>query len=175
MLSLTRKTEYGLIAACHLARAGDLIVSARDVAEKYAIPLPLLMNVLKTLNRRGLVESVRGAHGGYTLAQPAEQISLEALIEAIEGPVRLVRCAPAAVVPHPCGSPERPVTAGRGEAEWEAECELMCSCPVRHPLHRLHERLRGFLAEVTVADVAFDASFAGGDGPYQLTRMLTGK
>jgi Rrf2 family protein len=168
MLSLTRKTEYGLIAVCHLARAGDLIVSARDIAAKYTIPLPLLMNVLKTLNRRGLVESVRGAHGGYTLASPAERITLEALIEAIEErPVRLVRCAP--VGEHGVGESAR---TGRCEDAdgGEADCELLCTCPVRHPLHRLQERLRSFLAEVTVADVAFDAAFAGGDGPYRLTR-----
>ncbi|MEW6250870.1 MAG: Rrf2 family transcriptional regulator, partial [Planctomycetota bacterium] len=61
MLTLTRKTEYALIAVCHLTRVGQKVVSARDIAEEHSVPLPLLMNVLKRLNRTGHVNSVRGA------------------------------------------------------------------------------------------------------------------
>lgn len=152
MLSLTRKCEYALIAASHLARAGDMVVSARDIAARYSIPLPLLMNVLKTLNRCGLVESVRGARGGYMLARPARDITLQELIEGVEGPVRLVRC----------------VTPASGEPA----CDLSGNCPIRDPLHRLHERFRAFLTAVTVADVAFDGAAATAAAPLQLKRAL---
>ena len=80
MLTLTRKTEYAMIAVCHLAHAGHKVVSARDIAEAHGVPLPLLMNVLKRLNRTGHVHSVRGAKGGYVLAVPPEQFTLDGLI-----------------------------------------------------------------------------------------------
>src|SRR5262245_55281119 len=94
MLALTKRTEYALIALCHLARQPET-VSARDLAHRYAVRLPLLMNVLKTLNHNGLVRSVRGAHGGYRLAVPADKLSLARVAEAIEGPMRLVKCVSA--------------------------------------------------------------------------------
>ena len=54
MLALTKKTEYALIALCHLAHAGaEEVVSARDIAVRHGVPLPLLMNVLKCLNQKG--------------------------------------------------------------------------------------------------------------------------
>ena len=140
MLALTRKTEYALIAVCHLARTGAGVVSARDIAAEHRVPLPLLMNVLKLLTQGGHIRSVRGARGGYALARPPTEINLASLIEAVEGPVQLVRCA----------SPARP---GR------SACGLVSSCSIRHSVHRVHDRLRDFLSSVTVADVALD------DGP----------
>jgi len=141
MLSLTKKTEYALIAVCHLARSEREVVSARDIAERYAVRLPLLMNVLKALNRGGLLASVRGARGGYRLAAPPQTITLAALIAAVETPVRLVRCAPPRAA-------ERP------------SCELSDSCPIRGPVHKLHGRLNNLLTQVTVADFAFDAGYS---------------
>lgn len=152
MLSLTKKTEYALIAVCHLARAGDKVVSARNIAAEHSVPLPLLMNVLKLLNQSGHVRSVRGARGGYTLAMPADTINLATLIEAVEGPVRLV----------PCAAPPR------GE---ESACGRLGSCSIRRSVHRVHDRLRRFLAGVTVADVAFDVGHVG-PGDHQAPKVL---
>lgn len=135
MLTLTRKTEYALIAVCHLAHAGQRVTSARDIAEQHGIPLPLLMNVLKRLNRTGHVNSVRGARGGYLLALPPSQISLAALIEAVEGPVHLVRCA-------------NPDKNGRA-------CTLARPCPIRASVRKIHEQLRRLLDGISIADFAF--------------------
>ena len=93
MLTLTRKTDYALISLTHLAQNPGVCTSAREIAELYHMPLPLLMNVLKLLTGRGFVKSVRGPRGGYTLAQSAESISLSDTIRAVEGPIKLVRCA----------------------------------------------------------------------------------
>lgn len=148
MLSLTKKTEYGLIATCHLARHAEQVVSARDIAERYGVPLPLLMNVLKSLHRKGYVRSTRGAHGGYALALPAQRITLMDLAAALEGPMRLVSCAP----------PEPAPAAGDADAA-EPSCDLQDCCAIRGPILRLHERLQRFLASVTVADIACDGQF----------------
>ncbi|MFO0840110.1 MAG: Rrf2 family transcriptional regulator [Phycisphaerae bacterium] len=153
MLALTKKTEYALIALCHLARESGQIVSARDIATRYSVRLPLMMNVMKTLNQRGLLRSIRGANGGYQLAAAADRVSLADLFEAVEGPARLVHCAP-------------PVEKS------DRHCELVGCCPVRAPLHGIHRKLQSFLGETTVADVAFDAGFGRPDVPDSSLRVL---
>lgn len=135
MLTLTRKTEYAMIAVCHLAREGQKVISARDIAEAHGVPLPLLMNVLKRLNRTGFVNSVRGARGGYILAVSPVELTLDALIEAVEGPVHLVRCT-------------NPDKEGR-------RCTLTGACPVRSSIRKVHNDLRKFLSSVTIAELAF--------------------
>ncbi len=138
MLTLTRKTEYALIAVCHLARVGEKVVSARDIAEEHAVPLPLLMNVLKKLNRTGHVNSVRGARGGYVLKVKPEEFSLADLIEAVEGPVRFVRCSD---------------TSGGGRP-----CARTGLCFIRSAVLKVHEKMRKFLSGVTIAEIAADES-----------------
>lgn len=86
MLCLSKKTEYALIALAYLAERPAEIVSAREIAQGFELPLPLLMNILKGLNRRGLLDSVRGAHGGYRLGSSVEMTSLYDLIHIVDGP-----------------------------------------------------------------------------------------
>jgi Rrf2 family protein len=143
MLTLTRKTEYALIAVCHLAQVGQKVVSARDIAEDHRVPLPLLMNVLKKLNRTGVVTSVRGARGGYVLAVAPESITLAGLIEAFEGPVHFVRCV--------------------NPAKDARRCDLSGECFIRRSVVKVHDKLRKFLASVTIAEIAFDERNVGLD------------
>lgn len=151
MLTLTRKTEYGLIAVCHLAQVGEKVVSARDIAKEQAVPLPLLMNVLKRLHRVGYVASVRGAHGGYTLTAAPEQLTLADVIEAVEGPVHLVRCT----------NPSR--TARK--------CDRTARCFIRRSVAQVHNGLREFLGAVTIADMLNGAQApAATDAPRVATQ-----
>ena len=88
VLSLTRKTDYALIATGYLAhrrRAGLGPTSARTIAEAFDLPLPLLMNVLKALSQQGLVTSTRGAGGGYELAVEPAELDLLTVARAVEG------------------------------------------------------------------------------------------
>ena len=136
MLSLTRKTEYALIALTHLAGQGGALVSARDVAGRFGLPLPLLMNILNELTRRGLVSSTRGAKGGYRLAREPNAITLAQVIRAMEGPVRLTAC---------CSD-----HAGIAEDD----CTLEPLCPVKLPVRKVHDSLEQFLGRVTLAYLA---------------------
>ncbi|MBI4718705.1 MAG: Rrf2 family transcriptional regulator [Planctomycetes bacterium] len=135
MLALTKKTDYALIAIARLAHRNGDVVSAREIAEQSAVPLPILTNILKSLSHGGLVVSERGARGGYSLARPAEEITLDELITAIEGPIHFVRCM-----------------FSESEAS-NGACTLEPSCPVRVPAFRVQERLKEFLQSVTLADL----------------------
>jgi len=140
MLALTKRIDYGLIALAHLAVHREQ-VAAREIAARYRMPQALLMNVLKSLAQHGLVRSSRGSRGGYELAREPESITLNDVIEAIEGPVRLVKCAG---------------LEGLGPTQ---RCELLKVCPVSGPVRRLHRRLKDFLCDVTLAEIAFDPEF----------------
>ena len=146
MLSLTRKTDYALISLAHLAQEPANCSSAREIASRYHMPLPLLMNVLKLLTQRGLARSVRGPRGGYTLASPASKITLKDIIGAVEGPIHLVRCIP--------------WRDHDGVKTKRDPCELMPHCPVGASIHKVHHRLIRFLDEVTLADVACNSAVA---------------
>ena len=142
MLSLTKKTGYGLVAMTHLAGlAEDQVASAREIAELFSVPGSLLMNVLKELAAAGYVESVRGARGGYRLALRPEDVDLAGVVTALEGPIRLAEC----------------VTGSAGDDE--CTCEVMAHCPIVDPVHRVQRRLTEFLKKVTLAEIV-DPSLA---------------
>jgi Rrf2 family cysteine metabolism transcriptional repressor len=88
---LSAKSEYGIIAALDLALArGQAPVRARAIAERQSIPIKFLEHILRELRNAGLVESTRGAQGGYRLAKAAEEIKLGDVIQAVEGPIATV-------------------------------------------------------------------------------------
>jgi len=96
MLRLSKKTDYGLIALAHLAQrgaSGSGALSAREIAEEYAIPAELMAKVLQRLARRGLLVSQQGTHGGYQLARPASTITVADVIQAIDGPLTVTACS----------------------------------------------------------------------------------
>ncbi|MCK4661176.1 MAG: Rrf2 family transcriptional regulator [Phycisphaerae bacterium] len=138
MVVLTRKAEYGLLAMVFLGRAflrGEQASSAREIADQYKIPLSVLMNILKRLQRAGLVNSVRGPRGGYLLARPAESVTLDRVIRVIEGPIRVTRC-----MELPDGADDR-------------NCERSRWCPVRAAAQVIQEKIDNLFREITLADL----------------------
>lgn len=136
MLAMTKKSGYGLIAMTHLAHLdADQVASAREIADRYGVPISLLTNVLKELCVAGYVESVRGARGGYRLVARPEQVNVGDLVAALEGPIRSSQC----------------VTDQTGSGQ---ECTCMESCPISDPVHRVQRKLNDFLKKLTLAELA---------------------
>ena len=76
MFRLRRLTDYGIVLMAHLASCEEGSThAAREVALETQLPLPVVSKVLKSLARGGLLRSVRGAKGGYSLARPATRRS----------------------------------------------------------------------------------------------------
>jgi Rrf2 family protein len=90
-MRVSAKVDYALRACAELAAAGDGPVKGDRIAQAQEIPLKFLENILLDLKHAGLVQSQRGAEGGYWLAQPADSISLADVIRAVEGPIANVR------------------------------------------------------------------------------------
>lgn len=94
-MRITAKSDYAVRAMVELAAApSDRPVKAEAIAERQGIPLRFLLNILADLRVARLVESRRGAEGGYRLAHPATDICVADVIRAIEGPLADVRGMP---------------------------------------------------------------------------------
>jgi Rrf2 family protein len=92
-MRVSAKVDYALRAAVHLAAAGEGPTKGERISEAQGIPLKFLENILLELRHNGLVQSQRGADGGYWLARPGEEITLAEVIRAVEGPLANVRGA----------------------------------------------------------------------------------
>jgi Rrf2 family iron-sulfur cluster assembly transcriptional regulator len=92
-LQLTRGGEYAIRAMTYLARypVGH-VSSLHDVGQAQDIPESFLAKIFQSLVHAGLATSQRGAHGGFSLARTAGQISVRQVIEAVDGPIALNGC-----------------------------------------------------------------------------------
>jgi len=144
MLRLSKKADYALIAMNHLARkqgSPTASTSARDIAERYDIPIELMAKVLQRLARRGLLTSHQGTRGGYRLGRASSAISVADIIQAIDGPVSVTACS----------------------TESDA-CDQYDKCNIRDPLWRIKDRILAALATCTVQELAVDAGTGSSAG-----------
>ncbi|MDR7545058.1 MAG: Rrf2 family transcriptional regulator [Armatimonadota bacterium] len=112
-MKLTREADYAVRVVLDLAEhAGRGPVRSADIARRQLIPRPFLTKVVQALARQGYMRTHRGVRGGVTLTRRPREITMRAVVEAIEGPFRLNRCV-----------------AGSGE------CPLERRCPA-HPVWR---------------------------------------
>ena len=126
-------TDYAVVLATHLA-ATDGAHPARDLALQTQIPEPTASKVLKKLARAGVVISQRGAKGGYALARRPEQIGVNEVIEAIEGPIAVTECS---------------------DETTDSFCEYETNCGVRANWQRINLAVQRALSEISLADMAF--------------------
>ena len=84
-MRITTWAEYGLISALHLARrAGAGPITGRAIAAGESLPVDYVEQILLRLRRAGIVDSTRGARGGYVLARPAVEITVKDIVTASE-------------------------------------------------------------------------------------------
>ena len=89
----TTKAEYGVRLLIQLGLSGgEQPVSLKSVAAAENLPLAYLERIAALLKKAGLVASTRGAHGGYVLAQPAEEITMDRVVLALEGSIAPMEC-----------------------------------------------------------------------------------
>jgi Rrf2 family protein len=131
VLKLTKKADYGLMAMKHLAEHGHRgALSAKDVAEAYGIPQEVLAKILQRLVKAGLLHSLHGINGGYTLAREAASISAFEVIRAIDGPLFITSC----------------ITV-RGE------CDQTERCTIREPLRRVNQSIEEVLRQIKISEM----------------------
>jgi Rrf2 family protein len=164
MLRLTKKADYALMALKFLAEqpgAGARTAaepsacaqSAKDIAQAYHIPPPLLAKILQTLAKSGLLVSHAGTNGGYALARTASSISAFEVIRVIDGPLFITSC----ITIH-------------------GSCDLAGHCTIKEPLRKVNDSIKDLLSNIYISDLVEAADAAGkgagvavGDGLVSLS------
>jgi FeS assembly SUF system regulator len=131
MLRLSKLTDYGTVIMTHMARQPARVYSAAEVATAVGVTVPTASKILKTLARENLLQSLRGAHGGYLLSRPPDEISIAQVIDAMEGPVGVTECS-----------------AALGLCAQEGSCSLQANW------QRVNQIIRRVLSDLTLADMA---------------------
>ncbi len=134
MLKLTKKADYALIALKHLVVHGPESSSAKEIADLYSVPQPLLSKILQKLAKNGFLQSEHGTNGGYKLARDPRNITALEVIRLIDGPVFLTTC----FTEH-------------------GYCCHTDKCIVRDPLQKVHEGILRLLASITIWDMSQDS------------------
>ena len=93
MLRISKMTDYAIMVMVELHASKGDVLSAHALAERSHLELPTVSKVLKLLVKAGLVDSYRGASGGYRLERKAQDISVAEIITAIEGPIAMTECS----------------------------------------------------------------------------------
>lgn len=93
MLKLGKLADYGTMIMTILAADPERLYSAQELAERSHVGAPTASKLLKILTKGGLVESLRGAKGGYKLSRPPAAITVADVIAAIDGPIGLTQCS----------------------------------------------------------------------------------
>ena len=133
-MRLTRGADYGARGIVRLARmSGGAVVLVSEIAAAEGLPESYLAKIFQDLAKEGIVRSHRGAKGGFSLARPADQITLKQVIEAIEGPISLNRCLT------PCEG-----------------CERTETCAIYPVLSKAQENLLATLDATTIYELALN-------------------
>ncbi len=136
-MRLTHLADYAVVMMTAAARRGDAVrVSAAELAQDTGVPLPTAQKLMGQLAGAGLLNSVRGAGGGFMLARPVTDISLADIVEAVEGPIAMTMCS---------GSDE------------PSECALDAHCRVKPHMGIVSNAVRGALGAVSLEQLCAPA------------------
>lgn len=132
MFRLNRLTDYAVVVLSQMSEDAKTLASAQQLAEQSGVPLPTVAKLMNLLSRHDIVTSFRGASGGYCLSRAAEEISVAAIVEAIEGPIALTACAEGSTDP----------------------CDVQSLCPMAGNWNEVNRAIRGALGAVSLSDMA---------------------
>lgn len=119
MLRVSKLTDYATVVMTHLAHDPEAVHAASDITSATHIALPTVSKVLKQLSKAALLDSRRGANGGYVLIDRPENISVASIIAAIEGPISMTEC-----------------TVHKGLCDQESSCEIKANWSlINHAVH----------------------------------------
>jgi len=138
-MRLSKRGEYGLRAAIHLANAQkhspEVLVQIKDISAQEKIPTKYLEQILLALKNAGLLHSKMGLGGGYYLAKAPEHINLGQIIRVLDGPLAPIRCV-SQMAYEPCGCPDEE------------------TCGLRMVIGDVRDAIADILDNTTLADVS---------------------
>jgi Rrf2 family protein len=131
MFSLSKKTEYGLLAMIHLSRLDQgQLANVSQIAESTTVPRELLAKILSELVKADLAVSYSGPNGGFRLARPASAVSLAEILRVLESKTGLIECL-----------------------SQNGRCDKSENCSIKKPMSGLHHKFRKILEETMLTDL----------------------
>lgn len=140
-MKLSTRGRYALRAMIDLAQiqcSNSKPISLRDISIRQEISLQYLEQLFNKLKKANLVESIRGAGGGYLLAKEAEKINAGDIIRAVEGPIVLVDCL---------------LTGGKIKKDAPEECKKIEDCAIKILLEKVTQQINQTLNATTLKDL----------------------
>lgn len=132
MIKLSKMADYAVVILSALAAEQGERVSASTLAEKTGLPEPTVAKVLKMLAKERIVDSERGANGGYALIGTINQIAILNVIKATDGPLAIAACV---------------------DTHEGACCTHEKACPVKGKWNPVNQAIIAALSNVTLADM----------------------
>ena len=133
-MRLTHLADYAVVLMTAAARRPAAArLSATELSGETGVPLPTAQKLMGLLAGAGLLNSVRGAGGGFTLARPAADISLADIVEAVEGPIAMTVCS---------------------GHDGVSDCALDAHCRVKPHMGIVGTAVRGALGAVSLTELA---------------------
>lgn len=132
---LSQKAKYAIKALIALAKSEGRLLQANEIAQAHNIPKKFLDLIFFELRGHGLIHSTRGREGGYSLAMPADQITIARVVRAVDGPIAMLPCASVAFY-RKC-----------------ADCDEK-SCEVRRIMREVRDAASLILDNTTLAEAA---------------------
>ena len=133
-MRLSHLADYAVVLMTAAARrdSGERL-SATELSAETGVPLPTAQKLMGQLATAGLLDSVRGAAGGFSLSRPATKISLADIVEAVEGPIAMTVCS---------------------GHEGPSDCALDAHCRVKPHMGVVGKAVRGALGAVSLTELA---------------------
>jgi len=130
MIRLSKLTDYATVILSFMAKDKTRVCATMEIATATGIAMPTVSKILKILVNAKVLTSARGAKGGYLLAHAPENISVAAIISALEGPIALTECSIS-----------------------KQACEQASGCGIRANWHIINQTIHNALESVTLADL----------------------
>lgn len=127
----------------------DGLISAREICDEFNTPFDTTAKVMQTMNNHGLLKSVKGIKGGYSLLKPLDQISYMELVMMIEGKDEI----------------------GKACVSTKGRCELFEKCNIVTPVEQLNKKLNIYLETLTLAELLNGTSFSKENSNTNLTNQ----
>lgn len=135
-MRFTTKVEYGLVCLIYMARHTDRWISIQDLVEEEHFSLVYTQKILQRLRRANIVTAHHGKQGGYSLASHPSQITLKAIIEALDGQTFDIYCQP--------------------RIRAQIVCTHFSNCGVKQIWAKTKQMLDDFFGSITLEDMAKD-------------------
>lgn len=130
MIRISKRVEYGIIAVQYMASASKQLVSVKEIADSMGLSFDFLSKILQSLLKKGIVESQKGAKGGYKLARSPKEISVFDIIDSLEEKKFLVECL-----------------------EVDNKCDMSSVCTIKDPLSTLQNKINKLFTETSIKEI----------------------